>query len=111
TSLLGDSNLLSNAIQKTVQGIQPTLTLDTSRQSGIFAMRMDMDQSQLRDDVSPGAGRPGIYDVLVPILQGWKNSYNFVGTYFVNIGDNPAANQTTFWPVSLPYYQQIQAMG
>jgi hypothetical protein len=78
-------------------------------------MRMDMDQSQFRDDVSPvdnlGNPKPGIYDVLVPILQGWKDQFNFVGSYYVNIGNNPAANQTTLWSVSRPYYQAIQAMG
>jgi hypothetical protein len=78
-------------------------------------MRMDMDQSQFRDDVSPvddnGGAKPGIYNTLVPILQGWKSQFNFVGSYYVNLGNNPAAGQTTLPSASLPYYQQIQAMG
>ena len=42
--LLGDSNLLSHAIQSVVLGTQPGVDLHTSRQAGILATRMDMDQ-------------------------------------------------------------------
>ena len=66
---------------------------------------------------SPRTCRPrggvGIYDKLIPILQQWKQQYNFVGSYYINIGDNPtgADPSTTDWTKSLPYYQAIQAMG
>jgi serralysin len=118
TDLLGDSNLLSNAIQSIVLGTQPGVELDISRDAGIVGARMDMDQSQFPADVSPAGGGPGIYDVLIPILQQWKTQYNFVGSYFINIGDNPNGGvplgsepSTTDWTKSLPYYQQILAMG
>ena len=52
TDLLGDSNLLSHAIQSVVLGTQPGVTLHTSRDAGIVAARMDMDQSQFPADVS-----------------------------------------------------------
>ena len=110
--LFADSNLLSHAIQSTVLGNQPGLTLHTSRQAGIFAARMDMDQSQFPSDVSPSSGG-GIYSKLIPILQQWKQQYNFVGSYYINIGDSPngASQSSTNWAASLPYYQQIQALG
>ena len=87
--LLGDSNLLSHAIQSVVLGTQPGVALHTSRQAGIVAARMDMDQSQFPADVSPGGvAANGIYAKLIPILQQWKQQYNFVGSYYINIGDN-----------------------
>ena len=54
----------------------------------------------------PGGG-PGIYDTLIPILQQWNQQYDFVGSYYINIGDNPngADPSTTDWseePALLP---------
>ena len=46
TDLLGDSNLLSNAIQTVALGTQPGVALHMSRDAGVVAVRMDMDQSQ-----------------------------------------------------------------
>ncbi|HEY7578818.1 MAG TPA: hypothetical protein VH855_14585, partial [Acetobacteraceae bacterium] len=112
-ALLGDSNLLSNAIQSVVLGTQPGVALHTSRGAGIVAARMDMDQAQVPADVSPEGSGPGIYDELLPILTQWKQQYDFVGSYYVDIGDNPTATDptTTNWAKSLPYYQQILALG
>jgi serralysin len=111
--LLGDSNLLSHAIQTVVLGTQPGVALHTSRDAGIVAARMDMDQSQLPSDVSPAGGGPGIYDTLIPMLQQWNTTYNFVGSFFINVGDNPAGTDpsTTDWTKNLAYYKAIQAMG
>ena len=53
TDLLGDSNLLSNAIQTVALGTQPGVALHMSRDAGVVAVRMDMDQSQFPADVSP----------------------------------------------------------
>jgi serralysin len=113
TGLLGDSNLLQHAIQNAVFGTTPSLSLDVTRMAGIVASRTDMDQSQFPSDVSPGGGQPGIYDELIPILQQWKQQYNFVGSFFINVGDNanPANQNYTNWSVSLPYYQAILALG
>jgi serralysin len=112
TDLLGDSNLLSNVIQSTVLGTALGVTLHESRDAGIVAVRMDMDQAQDPADVSPASG-PGIYDVMIPILQQWKQQYDFVGSYYIDIGDNPNATDptTTNWAKSLPYYQAILATG
>jgi serralysin len=126
-ALLGDNNLLSDAIHSVVLGIGAGVALNTSRMAGILAARMDMDQAQNPADVSPpvldangnptGATGPGIYDKLIPILMQWKQQYDFTGSYYVDIGDNPNPTgqnvdpTTTNWLISLPYYQQIQALG
>ena len=113
TGLLGDSNLLQHAIQNAVFGTTPSLSLDITRMAGVLNSRTDLDQSQFPSDVSPGAGQPGIYDVLLPLLQQWKQQYGFVGSFFANIGDNanPANANSTNWAVSAPYYKAIIAMG
>jgi serralysin len=113
TSLLGDSNLLQHAIQNAVFGTTPSLSLDVSRMAGVVASRNDMDQSQFPLDVSPDSGLPGIYDAMIPILQQWKQQYNFVGSYYITIGDNanPENANSTNWAVSTPYYHAILALG
>ena len=111
TGLLGDSNLLQHAIQNAVFGTTPSLALDISRMAGIVTSRTDLDQSQFTEDVSPISGQPGIYDALIPILEQWKQQYNFVGSYYVTIGDDPANGSVTNWAVSAPYYRAILATG
>ena len=37
----------------------------------------------------------GIYDKLIPILQQWNQQYDFVGSYYINIGDNPTSATRT----------------
>jgi Ca2+-binding RTX toxin-like protein len=109
-SLLGDNNQLWQAIDWAVNGTGPTVGLQMSRATSIVASRNDMDQSQEAFDVRPDDASPGIYDVLLPILEQWKAAYNFVGSYYVNVGNNPP-DQTTDWAVSGPYYQRLLAMG
>ncbi|MEP9400206.1 cadherin domain-containing protein [Sphingomonas silueang] len=70
-----------------------------------------MDQSQEREEVNPEGTAPGIYDKLIPLLAEWKAKYNFVGSYYVNIGNSPATGQSTDWAVSLPYYKSLIDMG
>jgi Ca2+-binding RTX toxin-like protein len=113
TGLLGDSNLLQHAIQNAVFGTTPSLSLDSTRMAGVVVSRTDLDQSQFPSDVSPEGGQPGIYDALIPILQQWKLQYNFVGSFYANVGDNanPDNGNFTDWAVSTPYYRAIVAMG
>ncbi len=122
TGLLGDSNLLQHAIQNVVFGSTgPSLALHMTRSAGIVASRTDMDQSQFPSDVSPTDANDvplppgsGIYDKLIPLLQQWKAQYNFVGSYYINVGDQPNNTtdpSTTNWAKSLPYYQAILALG
>lgn len=109
-ALLADNNMLWQAIQEVTKAPGAVeIGLQLSRQTSLVAARNDMDQSQETYDVSPDSG-PGIYDVMLPILQQWKADYNFVGSYYINVGNNPP-DQTTNWSVSKPYYQQMLAMG
>ena len=118
TGLEGDSNLLQHAIQNAVFGTTPSLTMDITRFKGVLNSRTDMDQSQFPSDVDPSAngspaGTPGIYDVMIPILQSLYKQYDFVGSYYINIGDdaNPANANMTNWAVSSPYYDDLLEMG
>jgi serralysin len=110
--VMADSNLLGQAIDYVSKAPGVSVSLDMTRFNGLFATRMDMDQSQFPLDVSPAAGT-GIYDILLPILQQWNTDYNFTGSYYVNIGDNPTGDteSTTDWTKSLAYYKQIEALG
>lgn len=110
-SLLADNNQLQHAIDWSVNGSGVTVGLQLGRQASVFASRTDMDQAMELADVDPPGSGPGIYDVLLPILQSWKTSYNFVGSYFVDIGDNPVEEQATNWAVSAPFYRQLLALG
>lgn len=105
-ALLGDINLLGQAIDWVNEETGgPTVSLHMTRNASLFASRNDMDQSQETFDVDGG-----IYDAMVPILQQWKTDYNFVGSYYVNVGFN-SPDQETNWLISAPYYNAIRAMG
>ncbi|ODT80451.1 MAG: hypothetical protein ABS76_16055 [Pelagibacterium sp. SCN 64-44] len=104
--MLADNNLLGQALDWVTQpNAGPKISLAMSRDSSIVATRVDMDQSQETYDVDGG-----IYDALLPILQQWKADYNFVGSYYVNVGLYPQ-DQTTDWFISGNYYRQLLAMG
>ena len=96
-----------------VFGTTPSLSLDITRMAGVVNSRTDLDQSQFPSDVSPGAGA-GIYDALIPMLQQWKQQYNFVGSFFtstsVTIPIQPTKTPPT-GPSNAPYYRAIIAMG
>ena len=113
--LLGDNNLLSHVIQSVVLGTSQVSRCTcrvtpaswqcawtwTSRSSPRTCRRPTAD-----------AAPAGIYDTLIPILQQWNQPYDFVGSYYINIGDNPnGTDPSTRLDESLPYYQAIQAMG
>ena len=107
-AILGNSNILGEAIDWVVNGNEVDVSLAMTRGSALFDSRSDMDQSQEIQDVV--TTDPGIYDVMLPIIESWHTLYNFVGTFYVNIGLNPP-DQTTDWSVSKPVYDQLLAMG
>ena len=64
--------------------------------------------------MSPAGGGAGIYDKLIPILQQWKAQYNFVGSYYVDIGDNPSGDRIRQQPTgrrACRIIKPIQALG
>ncbi|KAB1074289.1 DUF4214 domain-containing protein [Methylobacterium planeticum] len=110
-SLLGDNNMLQHAIESVVDPTSgPTVSLHMSRDKAVVASRTDMDQAKESTDVKPEDGSAGIYDKLLPILAQWKHDYNFVGSYYIDVGDGTDGSQTN-WSVSKPYYDQLLAMG
>ena len=110
-AVMADNNLLWQAIDYAVNGGGVTVGLQLSRQQSIVASRVDMDQAMEMFEVNPENGSAGIYDKLLPILQQWKTAYNFVGSYYVDIGNNPAEDQGTDWAISGQYYKQLVNMG
>jgi len=100
-----DVNLLWSTIQWSVFGNKAPASLQMSRNKAIFVARNDMDQSMFIDEVQLVNGP------LLTILQTWKDQYDFVGSYYINIGNNPANQEETDWSYSKPLYQSYLALG
>ncbi len=111
TSYLGDNNLAWEAIRWSTFDNQPSVALSMTRNESLFLSRNDMDVSQEFDSVNPSDGSPGIYDKLLPILSQWKTDFNFVGSYYINIGNSPQTGNYTDWTLSRPYYEELLASG
>ncbi len=110
-SYLGDNNLAWEAVRWSVFDNQPSVTLSMTRNESLFLSRTDMDQSQEFDNVRPTNVTSGIYDQLLPILEQWKTDFNFVGSYYINVGNSPQTEQYTDWTISKPYYDKLLAAG
>lgn len=109
--MLADNNMLGHALDWTMApATGPDVSLHMSRDKAIVAARVDMDQAMYTDDVHPATGQ-GIYDKLLPILAQWKSAYNFVGSYYIDIGNDSANGESTDWTFSKKYYNQMLAMG
>ncbi|HCF29701.1 MAG TPA: polysaccharide deacetylase, partial [Cyanobacteria bacterium UBA11049] len=104
-ALMGDNNLVWQALRWTVLDNKPSVGLNMSRNASIFISRNDMDQSMYVDEVS--RVEVPLYNTLVE----WKNNYNFVGSYYINVGNNPAQGEVTDWSVSGPLYRNYIALG
>jgi hypothetical protein len=103
--LMGNSNLVWEALQWSVYGDEDTsVGLKIGRQKSIFIARDDADSTKYPDEaarVLPG---------LKVLYEQWKNDYNFVGTDYINIG-NDSPDETTDWNFSGPYYQDYIGLG
>lgn len=102
---LADGNLLWSVLQWSVWGDKTPAALRMGREKALFVSRNDMDQSMFASEVST---------VEVPLLNQlkiWKNEYNFVGSYYINVGDKPADDQFTDWGVSAPLYKDYIQLG
>ncbi|PID45496.1 MAG: hypothetical protein CSB47_08225 [Proteobacteria bacterium] len=100
-----DPNILWSVLQWSVYGEKAAAALHMTRDNALFIARNDMDQSMFIDEVEPVDG------ALLPILQAWKEQYNFIGSYYINIGDYPENQEQTNWNYSAPLYQQYIALG
>lgn len=86
--LLGDSNLVWSALQWVVYGDHIPVGLKMGRNDSLFCSRVDMDQSAYIDEVVNVEGQ--LYNDLV----NWKNDYNYVGSFYINIGHGALQKQT-----------------
>ena len=109
-AIFGDSNLLWQAVDYATERGEISADLKLSRNELIVAARNDMDQSQEYFEVHPEDGHPGIYDVMIPIVEEWHEQYGFVGSYYINVGDAPL-DQMTDWAASKVYYDRLLEMG
>ncbi len=110
-AVMADSNLLWQAVDYATNGNGLSVGIQMTRDKAIVASRNDMDQSQYLEEVNPANNAAGIYDKLLPLLEAWKKDYGFVGSYYVNVGNDAANGSQTDWATSGAYYKQLIAMG
>ena len=100
-----DTNILWSVLQWSVYGDKAPAALHMSRNKALFVARNDMDQSMFIDEVELVDGQ------LLPILQTWKDQYDFVGSYYINIGAWAPNREETNWDYSAPLYQNYLSLG
>lgn len=104
--MMADANLLWSALRWSVYGDAPLAGLQLGRDKALFVSRNDMDQSMYQEELKTGDAV-----LLSRYLKPWKNRYNFVGSYYINIGNDEAAGQYTDWTVSAPLFTAYKTMG
>jgi len=100
-----DANMLWSAVQWSSLGDDPVVSLKMSRQNSIFVSRNDMDQSMFIEEINT------VEVPLLKLLEEWKEKYNFVGTYYINVGNDKSSGEYTDWTISGPLYQQYITLG
>lgn len=103
--IMADNQVIWKALQWLVYGDVAPVTLQMSRDDSIFIARNDMDQAMTAAEL------PLTEIPLLEMITDWKRDYNFVGSYYIDIGNNPLIGQYTDWSVSAPLYQQYIALG
>ena len=104
-SIFADSKIVTQAIDSIVYKDKARISLDITRNNSLFLSRDDVDQSKFATEA------PVVESKLADVLTNWKTRYGFVGTHFINIGDNPANGESTDWNVMKPIYQRWLALG
>ncbi len=102
---MADTNLVWQALQWVVYGDETSVGLKMGRAKNLFVSRNDMDITSEQELIQ---------DVHVPLynlLKDWKRRYNFVGSYFINIGNDPANGLWTDWNVSGPLFEDYISLG
>ena len=102
---MGDGAIAWQALQWIVYGNDIPVGLNLTRNNSLFVSRNDMDQAQEHDEVA--VTHFPLYD----LLQNWKQQYNFVGSYYIDIGNNPGIGQWTDWNISGPLFKNYIALG
>ncbi len=103
--LMGDTNLVWPALMWVVYGDQTPVGLKLGRHQSIFVGRNDMDSSMYAEELE-------LTEIpLLDLLIDWKEAYNFVGSYYINIGNRPRQGEFTDWSISGPLYQEYIRYG
>lgn len=103
--VMADNNQLWRVIQWLIYDDIAPVSLQLSRSDYIFLGRNDMDQAMIAADLA----RTEI--PLLEILKEWKDDYNFVGSYYIDVGNDPASGEYTDWGISAPLYREYIALG
>ncbi len=103
--MMVDSNLLWSALRWSVYGNSPLAGVQLSREKGLFISRTDMDQSMYGSQASP------IETPLLTYITQWKTNYNFIGSYYINVGNDPANGRAIDWTTAVPLYRKYLALG
>jgi len=100
-----DNNTLWNFLQWAVYGNEAPAALQVSRSDSVFLARNDMDQAMVA---------ASLFQTEIPLLDiitDWKNKYNFVGSYYIDIGNSPQNGLYTDWAISAPLYTKYIELG
>ncbi len=103
--IMSDNNLLWRVIQWMVYDDIAPVSLQISRSDHVFIARNDMDQAMVAAELDQTE------IPLLEILKDWKRDYNFVGSFYIDIGNDPASGQYTDWGISAPLYRDYIALG
>jgi hypothetical protein len=104
-TIFADSNIVAQAIDAIVYADTVTVSLDITRNNSLFLSRNDVDRSKYLTEA------PTVEAKLTDVLTGWHTNYGFVGTNFINIGNDPSKGEATDWTVMAPIYQSWLALG
>jgi hypothetical protein len=102
---LGDTNLVWKSLQWVIFGAENTAGLKLTRNESLLISRNDMDQAQEIDEVQT------VHVPLLSMLEAWKDDFNFVGSFYIDIGNAPRSGQWTDWNVSGPLFQSYIQLG
>ncbi len=103
--VMGDTNLVWQALRWMVYGELTPVGIKMGRNRSIFVSRNDMDASMYANGLAAT-------DIpLLDLLRTWKERFNFVGSYYINIGNNSAVEEYTNWSVSAPLFRNYIQLG
>jgi hypothetical protein len=103
--LMGDGNLVWQALQWVIYDNKVPVGLKMGRYNSLFISRNDTDEAMQQDEVQI------VHVPLYNLLVNWKRDYNFVGSFFIDIGNDPVNGEWTDWAISAPLFQDYIALG
>lgn len=103
--LMRDTDLLWPAILWAVYGDHPSVALKMGREKNLFIARNDVGNRRL-DEESRISDR-----ALYAMLMTWKEEFDFVGSYFIDVDDDDAQTSPEDWNRATPIYQECIALG